>query len=140
VTRVLAIDVGAVRIGLAISDPDARIATPLETVAGRPRAAAIARIVELLVARDIRQIVVGLPLDLDGREGQAVRRVRTFVDALREHTALPIEEWDERFTSVAAERSLVEADVRRAKRKTVIDQVAATLLLQGYLDAKRPPS
>lgn len=139
-TRVLAIDVGAVRIGLAISDPDARIATPLETVAGRPRGAAIARIVELLVARDIRQIVVGLPLDLDGREGQAVRRVRTFVDALREHTELPIEEWDERFTSVAAERSLVEADVRRAKRKTVIDQVAATLLLQGYLDAKRPRS
>jgi putative Holliday junction resolvase len=132
---VLAIDVGAVRIGLAISDPDARIATPLETVAGRPRAAAIARIVEVLKSREIARIVVGLPLDLDGREGQAVRRVRTFLDALRAHTSLPIDEWDERFTSVAAERSLVEADVRRAKRKTVIDQVAATLLLQGYLDA-----
>lgn len=134
-SRVLAIDVGAVRIGLAISDPDARIATPLETVAGRPRAAAIARIVEVLKSREIARIVVGLPLDLDGREGQAVRRVRTFLDALRAHTSLPIDEWDERFTSVAAERSLVEADVRRAKRKTVIDQVAATLLLQGYLDA-----
>lgn len=133
-SRVLAIDVGSVRIGVAVGDRAAGIATPLETVPGRPTSAAVARIAALLAEQRATELVVGLPLELDGTEGRAVRRMRAFVAALQQHVDLPVHEWDERFTSVAAERSLLEADVRRAKRKEVIDQVAATMILQGYLD------
>ena len=133
----LALDIGAVRIGVAAAN-DSRIATPLETVRAQPRSAAIDRVAELVEERGVREIVVGLPLELSGREGAAVRRVRRFTAALA--TALPevaIVEWDERLTSVAAESSLIESGVRRAARKQVIDQVAAVLILQGYLDSER---
>lgn len=131
----LALDIGSVRIGLAAAN-DSRIATPLETITAQPRSAAIDRVSELVAARAVKKIVVGLPLELSGKEGSAVRRVRRFTAALS--SALPsveVIEWDERLTSVAAESALIESGVRRAARKEVIDQVAAVLILQGYLDS-----
>lgn len=121
-----------------MSDESRRIATPLETVDARPRSAAIARICELIAEHNVEQLVMGLPLELSGNEGQAVRRVRVFQRALADVCTLPVAEWDERMSSVAAERSLIESGVRRAGRKKVIDQVAATLILQGWLNLHGP--
>lgn len=126
------------RIGVAVSDPSGRIATPVETVEAHPRSAAIKRIVELVAATGAERVVVGLPLTLDGTEGQTVRRTRQLVAGVAERIPVPIVEWDERMTSVAAERSLLESGVRRQRRREVIDQVAATLILQSWLDAGRP--
>ena len=140
--RTLCLDIGSVRSGVSISDPRGSIATPLETVDARNRGAAVQRIAALVAERDVRRIVYGLPLTLDGEEGQAVRRTRRFADGVRLVVALQsggeveVLEWDERLTSVAAERALIESNVRRAKRKTVIDQVAATMILQSFLDSR----
>ena len=132
---VLALDIGSVRIGVATAN-ELRIATPLETIDARPRRAALERIRQLVDERRVVTIVVGLPLQLDGTEGVAVRKTRRLVDALREVAPdVEIAEWDERLTSVAAESSLIESGVRRKARKKVIDQVAAVLILQGYLDS-----
>lgn len=135
--RILALDIGTVRIGTAISDPEGRMAFPLETVPARPEVAAIERIRCLVREREVTGIVAGLPLDLEGREGAAVRRTRRFLGALGARVTVPIEEWDERLSSAAAEQSLVDAGVRRARRREVVDQVAATLFLQSWLDAHR---
>jgi putative Holliday junction resolvase len=136
---IVGLDIGSVRIGVAVSN-EARIATPLETIAAKPRAAALARVAAIVSERNVDTIVVGLPLELSGREGVAVRKVRRLTTALVE--SLPdvdLVEWDERLTSVAAESSLIESGVRRAARKKVIDQVAAVLILQGYLDSTGGP-
>lgn len=132
---VLGLDIGTLRIGAAGSN-EARIATPLETIPGRPRKAALARVLELVLERESEVIVVGLPLELDGTEGVAVRKIRRFTDSIAAALPdVPIVEWDERLSSVAAESSLIESGVRRKERKLVIDQVAAVLILQGYLDS-----
>jgi putative Holliday junction resolvase len=138
--RILALDIGTLRIGVAISDPDGRIATPVETVAGQPPAKACARIAELARTLEATRIVVGLPVELSGREGQAVRRTRRFTTQLATVCALPVDEWDERLSSAQAERSLIASDVSRAGRKQVIDQVAAVLILQSWLDRQRSAS
>lgn len=134
--RVLAVDVGAVRIGLALSDPRGVIASPLETLAGHAGSGAVGRVVEIVSAREVQRVVVGLPLELSGKEGHATRRSRMFVEALRSRLTCEVVEFDERFTSVTAERSLIESNIRRQDRKSVIDQAAATLLLQAYLDGE----
>ncbi len=136
-SRLLAIDVGSIRIGIAVGDRETGIATPLSTIAGRPRAAAVAQVATLIDDEGVDEVVVGLPLELDGSEGRAVRKTRQFVEALQQIVDITVHEWDERFTSVAAERALLEADVRRGKRKEVIDQVAATMILQAFLDRAR---
>ncbi len=133
--RALCLDIGSKRIGVAMGDPSGRIATPVETVVAHPRSTAIARIVALVQSNNVGTVVYGLPLTLDGTEGGAVRRTRLFMNGVRERLDVEFVEWDERLTSVAAERSLIEADVRRKQRKAVIDQVAATMILQSYLDA-----
>jgi putative Holliday junction resolvase len=137
--RALGLDVGTKRIGVAVSDPSGRIATPVETVEAHPRSQAVLRIVAIANDRGVDTLVVGLPLTLEGTEGGAVRRTRDLVRGVMERLDVALVEWDERLTSVAAERSLIHADVRREKRKEVIDQVAATMILQSYLDS-RPPS
>ena len=133
----LALDIGTRRIGVAVSCAQERMAFPLETVAALPRSAAVARITRLAQEREVRVVVVGLPLDLRGREGGAVRRTRAFCAALADALETPIAEWDERLSSAAAERALLEGDMRRSRRKEVVDQVAATLILQSWLDAER---
>lgn len=135
--RVLAVDPGSRRIGLALSDEEGSIALPLETVERRGEAAAVRRIAEVVRERGAREIVVGLPLELDGTEGPAARRARLFAGAIEREVEVPVVLWDERLTTVSAERALRESGVRGAKRRRVVDQVAATVLLSGYLEARR---
>jgi len=139
--RVLGVDVGTVRIGLALSDLERIVATPFQTVQARDQQAAIEEISALAAAHQVQALVIGLPLDLDGTEGRAAKRTRRFVERLEARLALPVHWLDERLTSQQATRALLEADMGRAQRKKVIDQVAAALILQSWLDAQRaaPP-
>ena len=133
---VIAVDVGTVRIGLAKSDPSGRIALPVATIAAKPREEALAAVVAL--AREMRpsQILVGLPLTLEGEEATASMRSRRFAAQLQKLVPCRVAMLDERLTTVVAESALRDADVSRAKRKEVIDQAAATLLLQTFLDRR----
>ncbi len=136
--RVVGIDPGQARIGVAISDEESSIAFPRETVSAKGgHADAVRRVGEALSEDEISLLVVGLPLRLDGGEGEAARRARAFGDALAAALAVDIVYWDERLTTVAAERSLREMGRRGAKQRDVVDQSAATILLQGYLDANK---
>jgi putative Holliday junction resolvase len=130
------IDPGAARIGIAISDDAGSIAFPRETVPARGGwADAANQVRKALADEDVELLVVGLPLRLDGTEGEAARRARGLGEALRSALGVEVVFWDERLTTVAAERSLSEMGRRGAKRRDVVDQSAATILLQGYLDA-----
>lgn len=134
--KVLAVDYGKKRIGIAVSDADGRIAFPVDTVAAGSSLAASVEAVARHVDRErVAQVIVGLPLAMDGSPGPAARHCQRFADALAARVAVPVRTWDERFSTRQAERSLLEADVRRERRKEVIDQVAATLILQSFLDA-----
>lgn len=137
--RALALDVGSRRIGVAVSDAEGSMAhahSVLRRVGQEGDAAAVCQLATELEAA---VIVVGLPLELDGSEGHRARLVQRFVDVLQttittRNLGLPIERWDERFSTSAAERTLLEADVSRAKRRQSIDAVAAQFILQGWLD------
>ena len=142
--RLVAFDLGRVRVGVAVSDPSQAVASPSDTldVADLDRGDAMdvdalaARLAD--VARDlaVAGIVVGAPLALDGHEGEAAREARAIADAIRDTTGLPVRLVDERFTTAEAERALLEADVSRAGRRRVVDRVAAGVLLQGVLAAQ----
>jgi putative Holliday junction resolvase len=136
-TPALGIDVGTVRVGLAGSDETGTIATPLRTVPRQPAARLWREVAQVVVDRLPERIVVGLPLKLDGSEGDSAVDARGVAEQLHRRTGLPVEMWDERFTTVAAERSLIAAGQRRARRRETIDAVAATLLLQSWLDSRR---
>jgi putative Holliday junction resolvase len=136
--RVVGIDPGEARIGIAISDNEQSIAFPRETIAARGGwAEAASRVREALADEEVALLVVGLPLRLDGSEGEAARRARGLGEALAEELRVEVTYWDERLTTVAAERSLSEMGRRGRKQRAVVDQSAATILLQGYLDAKK---
>jgi putative Holliday junction resolvase len=138
--RALGLDVGSKTIGVAISDELALAAHPDHVIARAGTAPDVATVVALVRARDVAAVVVGLPYELSGAIGPRAKRVRVFTDALR--AALPpgveLHEQDERFTTALAERVLIEADVSRARRKDVIDKQAAAIILQGWLDFRRP--
>lgn len=137
--RAVGLDVGSKTIGVAISDELGIAAHPRTTLPRRGTAADVTAVVTLVTECDARAVVIGIPFELSGREGLRARRVRVFLDALR--AALPAEveshEWDERFSTAEAERGLLAGDVSRARRKEVIDQHAAAVILQGWLDARR---
>ena len=136
-TRTLALDVGTKTIGVAISDPLGMFAHPVETIARTGRRAEVAYLVGLCGAREVGRIVVGLPLRTDGTEGDSAREARRMADALVAALGaeVPVELLDERYSTAQAERVLVTANVRRKKRKEVIDQLAAVLILQAWLDS-----
>lgn len=135
-SRIVGIDPGEARIGIAISDEMGSIAFPRETIPARGgRTDALRRVREAICDDEVSLAVVGLPLRLDGSEGEAARRARAFGEALGEALGVEVVFWDERLTTVAAERSLREMGRRGAKSRDVVDQSAATILLQGYLDA-----
>ena len=140
--RALGLDVGSKTIGVAVSDELGMGAHPRLTLARKGTAPDVARVIEIARAESAEFIVVGLPLELSGREGPRAKRVNVFIDALRARLgdALPVETWDERFSTVGANRALMEADLSRARRKQIIDQQAAVFILQGWLDARRGPS
>lgn len=137
--RVLGVDFGHKRIGLALSDETGTIAQPLEYIAGGGVAAVSREIARICAERQIGKVVVGVPLRLDGKASEQTERTLAFIAALRRATTVPVAEWDERLTSVQAERALLEGNVRRSERKQKIDKVAAQIMLQSYLDATNPP-
>jgi putative Holliday junction resolvase len=133
--RYLGLDVGDVRIGVALSDETATLASglvTLERVGPRKDVKAVAAIVR---KRDVHEVVVGIPWRLDGNLGPQGEKVMGFVEALRRGLKVPVVTWDERFTTVAADELLAEAGVRRRDRKARIDRAAAVLILQGFLDS-----
>ena len=138
--RALGLDVGMKTIGVAVSDELGLAAHPVLTIAREGTVRDVARLVAMAAEREVRAVVVGLPLELSGEEGRRVRRVRVLIDALRLALPadIPIHEWDERFSTAAVERMLIQADVSRQRRKQVIDKQAAAYILQGWLDAHRP--
>jgi len=134
--RTLAVDPGSKRVGLAVSDPSGTIAQALSTEPAEPAATLPARLAAIAKAQDAGRIVVGLPLRLDGRYGPEAKAAQELADRLRQASGFPVELVDERLTTAAAEKSLIAGGVRREKRRTSVDRVAATLLLQGHLDSK----
>ena len=132
--RILGIDYGTRRIGLALSDEQGIIAMPLGTVEGGNIGKAVLQIRETCIEKDVSRIVLGFPLNMDGTAGFAANDVTGFAGTLRSTTGLPVETWDERLTTAMIERMLIQADARRAKRKNVRDQLAAQVILQSYLD------
>lgn len=134
----MALDVGDVRIGIAVSDPMGIIANPLETYTRKGNLEYDAQyIVKLAQSKDVTLFVSGLPLGLNGGENEQTRKTREFVEVLTGITDIPVQYLDERFTTLSAERVLIQGNVRREDRKKVIDKVAATIILQNYLDSKR---
>lgn len=134
--RILALDPGTVRIGLALSDELHLIASPLEYVPAAPFAKLLERLRQLIREKEVGLILVGLPRNMDGSYGPAALRVQEFVAALRAALTVPIQTWDERLTSVQAQRLLVQGGVRHRDRKQKVDKMAAAILLQSYLDAR----
>jgi putative holliday junction resolvase len=136
--RALGLDIGSKTIGVAISDEAGIAAHPHKVIARQGTAADVAAVLAEIALVSGCAVVVGIPYELSGKEGPRARRVRVLVDALR--AALPpaveLHEQDERFTTAEAERVLLAAEVSRAKRRAVIDQQAAALILQGWLDAR----
>lgn len=143
--RALALDVGAKTIGLATSDPDGVIASARDVLSRRGEVEDTEAVARRVLGEEIDHVVVGLPLELDGHEGRRARLVRRFVAALGPRLAaiegriVALELWDERFSTAAAERAMIEADASRAERKRRIDAVAAQIILQGWLDSRRAP-
>ena len=135
-TPALGVDVGSVRVGLAGSDETGSLATPLRTVPRQPAARLWREVREVVEDRLPACIVVGLPRRLDGTEGESAADARAVAEQLHKRTGLPVEMWDERFTTVAAERTLIAAGRRRDQRRRTIDAVAASLLLQSWLDSR----
>lgn len=135
--RILSVDYGLARIGLALSDPTGMLAQGLSVLKRTSDATAIADIHHIASEREVTEIVVGLPRNMDGSIGPRAQHCQAFASALAERTGLPVVMYDERLTTVVAERMLVAADVSRRKRRQVIDAVAATILLQGFLDSRR---
>jgi putative Holliday junction resolvase len=133
--RILAIDHGTKRVGLALSDELKMIAQPLEFIPAEPFTDFLSRLEEVVYEKEVEMILVGLPRNLDGSYGPATVKVQEFVSALKSVVPVPIKTWDERLTSAQANRLLIEADVRRDKRKQNVDKMAAAILLQSYLDS-----
>lgn len=135
--RVMGLDVGSKTLGLALSDITRSIASALVTLRRTRLSDDLRQLLDLAARHGVGGFVVGLPLHLDGSAGPRVQATRAFVRNLATATPLPVAYWDERLSTVAAERALLEADLSRRRRAEVIDKVAATLILQGALDRMR---
>lgn len=135
--RVLAIDVGSRRVGVAMSDPTRTLASPHSTIRVHTRQQVYARIAQLVRDYEVAELVVGMPLTLSGEVGPQARLVQEFIDGLRVVVPLPIHPVDERLTSVEAERMMVELGLKPEQRKARIDEVAASIILQDFLDSRR---
>ena len=135
--KILAVDLGMVRTGLAISDVTEFLATPIGTVTERHLDRLLERVAALAAEQRAELIVVGHPKNMDGTRGESALRAEGFAEQLKEASGLPVTLWDERMTTVTAHSYLNEADVRGKKRKAVVDTVAATVILQDYLEYRR---
>ena len=134
--RILALDPGTVRIGLAISDETFTIAQPLTFLAAEPFADFLKQLCDILREKEVEMILVGVPRNMNGSYGPSAQKAQEFITVLKEAVTIPVKAWDERLTSVQANRFLSEAGVRGQKRRTKVDQTAAAILLQSYLDSR----
>lgn len=136
-TRIMALDVGSRRIGVAVSDPLGITAQGLDTIQRQNKRRDLEALRRLLAEYQIKEIVVGLPLRLSGAEGTQSEKMRVFADDLRRHFGVTVHLWDERWTSTEANRLLRETDLSIEKRAKAVDRMAATLILQSWLEAHR---
>ncbi|MGI8916918.1 MAG: Holliday junction resolvase RuvX [Chloroflexota bacterium] len=136
-TRILAVDLGEQRIGLALSDPTGNIAGGLRTIRRGLRDEEMAAINAVIAKEDVARVIVGMPLSMSGQPGVQAELTRRWVAVLQQSIAVPVEVLDERLTSVQAHRSLDSMGVKRRQHRQHVDEIAATLLLQGYLDGQR---
>lgn len=134
--RYLGVDWGKKRVGLAISDPGGMLATPLKVLQRQSLEQIVAEIHGLCRDERVEAIVVGLPLNMDGSRGATAQEADRLATMIAEATGLPVDLWDERLSSVSAERHLIDADMSRAKRKRTIDKVAAQIILQTFLNSR----
>jgi putative Holliday junction resolvase len=135
--RIMALDVGGRRIGVALSDTTRVLASPLTTLRAEPRERALAQIAALVAQHEVAEVVVGLPLTLGGEVGPQAQIVQTFADELRRALDVPLHLFDERLTSVAAERMMIDMGIKPERRKARIDEVAASIILQDFLETRR---
>ncbi len=133
--KILAVDLGMVRTGLAISDPTEFLASPVGTVTQRDLEKLAIQVADIARGQEAGRIVVGHPKNMDGTRGESARRAEEFAQKLESLTGLPVVLWDERMTTLSAIGYLNETDVRKKKRKAVVDTVSAVIILQGYLDS-----
>jgi putative Holliday junction resolvase len=134
--RALGIDLGEARIGVAVSDELGMLAHPVETIVVKDTADPLGRVAQLATEKDVGHVIIGLPKNMDGTTGAAAEKVRAFADKLREKLTCPVRLWDERLTTVAAQRYLHDAGRNAKQSRAVIDQVAAQIILQGWLDSQ----
>ncbi|MBG87244.1 MAG: Holliday junction resolvase RuvX [Verrucomicrobiales bacterium] len=133
--RVLGLDYGSKRVGVAVSDELKMIAQPLEFIPAKPFEEFIVRLKEVLSQKCVESIVIGMPRNMDGSYGPSAEAARAFAEKIQAEIKQPIRTWDERLTSVEANRALIAGNVRREKRKEKVDAMAAAILLQSFLDA-----
>lgn len=134
--RVLALDHGTKRVGVALSDTMGIIAQPVGYWDAEPFSEFLVRLKAFLAEKEVALILVGMPRNMDGSYGPAALKVQDFMGVLRSAIAVPMQAWDERLTSVQANRLLIEGGVRRRQRKEKVDSLAAAVLLQSYLDSR----
>jgi putative Holliday junction resolvase len=135
--RVLGLDIGSKRIGVAVSDALGLTAQGVDTVICENPESDVKRLARLADEYQVTEIVVGMPYNMNGTEGPQAKKVRAFMELMSHNVDVPIREWDERLSTGAAERVLLEADMSRSKRRKVVDKVAAVIILQGYLDMQQ---
>jgi putative Holliday junction resolvase len=135
--RYLGLDVGDRTIGVALSDETGTLATRLDTIRRVGPRKDVKAVAALVRPHEVGEVVVGLPRSLDGSLGPQAQKVLAFMDEIRAAVRMPVVPWDERFTSVVAQRALIEGEVSRKGRKAVVDKVAAILILQNYLDYRK---
>ena len=138
--RIMGLDFGSKTVGVALSDSLLITAQGLEIIGRKEEnklRRTLARIEELIQEYEVTEIVLGLPKNMNGTEGERVALTREFAEKLERRTGLPVIFWDERLTTVAADKAMMEAGIRRESRKEYVDKIAASLILQGYLDSRR---
>ncbi len=134
--RLLGLDVGEKTIGVAVSDPLGLIAQGVEVIRRSSLKADFERLAQLVDEYNVEKIIVGMPRRTDGSYGPEAEQMKKFGQRLKKRLAIPVEFWDERFSTVSAERMLISGDVSRAKRRQVVDKVAASVILQSYLNGE----
>ena len=134
--RILGLDPGSVRVGVALSDSLQMIAQPLDYLAATPFDELAERLRILIAEQEVESIIVGMPRNMDGSYGPAAEKSRAFIARLKETLTVPVREWDERLTSAQANRILIAGNVSRSKRKEKVDKMAAAILLQSFLDSQ----
>ena len=135
--KIMAVDLGQVRTGLAVSDPTEQLASPVGTITEKNTDKLLEKVAAAAREQGVQQLVVGHPRNMDGSRGESARWAETFAASLEKAAALPVVLWDERMTTVSAIGYLNQTDTRGKKRQAVVDTVAATIILQDYLDSRR---